>query len=86
MFRGSAKLECGPTLWTTATPHFRRCQARSRDYNAAWQVLDKGPLNKEPVGRAVVIGGGIAGLASALGLAKWGMSVQVLMRPHVLSK
>eukprot|EP00892_Ulva_mutabilis_P007463 jgi/Ulvmu1/5089/UM021_0106.1 len=66
--------------WTTATASVRSCQARARDYNAAWQILDKGPLTKEPVGRAVVIGGGIAGLASALGLAKWGMSVEVYDR------
>lgn len=57
--------------------------ARSRNYNDAWQLRDDDPLMKEANGCAVVIGAGVAGLASALGLAKWGMSVQVRVRAIV---
>lgn len=66
--------------WPKAVAHVRRCHVRSRDYNAAWQLRDQDPVKKEARGLAVVIGGGVAGLASALGLAKWGMSVQVLLQ------
>ena len=79
---GQARLQVN-TPWSVATARTRPCVARSRNYNDAWQLRDDDPLMKEANGCAVVIGAGVAGLASALGLAKWGMSVQVSVRAVV---
>lgn len=46
-------------------------------YNSGWQLREAAPLQKPPVGTAVVVGAGVAGLISALGLAKFGMQVHV---------
>lgn len=70
---------CSPP-WRGAFTRTGDFEVRSRDYNAAWQLREDDRLIKEPTGCAVVIGAGVAGLASALGLAKWGMSVQVCAR------
>ena len=56
---------------------------KAKDFNAGWQLRGADPLEKPPVGTAVVVGAGVAGLVSALGLAKFGMQVHVcLKRPY----
>jgi NAD(P)H-nitrite reductase large subunit len=50
---------------------------RAKDFNAGWQLREADPLEKPPIGTAVVVGAGVAGLVSALGLAKFGMQVHV---------
>ena len=50
---------------------------RAKDLNSGWQLREVDPLQKPPVGSAIVVGAGVAGLVSALGLAKFGMQVDV---------
>lgn len=61
-------------------------EANFHDYNAAWKIREQDPLARDPNGVAIVIGAGVAGLATALGLAKWGMSVQVRGSTHACSE
>lgn len=54
-----------------------KCVVKAKDFNAGWQLRGAAPLEKAPVGTAVIVGAGVAGLVSALGLAKFGMQVHV---------
>ena len=56
----------------------RQCVVtKAKDLNSGWQLRETDPLQKAPVGSAIVVGAGVAGLVSALGLAKFGMQVDV---------
>src|SRR4051812_40841085 len=60
----------------------RRSDRRRQTYSAATGLPDASALPRRP--RVIVIGGGIAGLSAATGLAERGVAVEVIEREGYL--
>jgi FAD binding domain len=83
--KNSAKHSVLNAFWRRNRPTSSRLQLRGSAPrqarpNEGWQLRETDPLLKPPIGTAVIVGAGAAGLISALGLAKFGMMVHVRER------